>query len=146
MFVVFYKFAPDSPGSSYQIFRWPPAPPSVRRGRLIEGSRVTNHPLCISLFIVHAYSPPPYCSSCPPTPHPPVSPSLLSHKQQSCQTAGPPKRAARWSTSEHWKPATGAMKYIKSFPSKCTCTFTCSRKCSVCVCVCVCLIIWMQAT
>lgn len=81
-----------------------------------------------------AYSPPPCRSSCPP----PVSPSrsLLSHKQQSCQTAGPPKRAARLSTSEHWKPATGAMKYIKSFPFECTCTFTCSRECSVCVCVC----------
>lgn len=80
-----------------------------------------------------AYSPPPCCSSCPP--HPRLSLSLLSHKQQSCQTAGPPKRAARLSTSEHWKPATGAMKYIKSFPSECTCTFTCSRECSVCVCV-----------
>lgn len=82
-----------------------------------------------------AYPPPPCCSSCPPPS--PVSPSrsLFSHKQQSCQTAGPPKRAARLSASEHWKPATGAMKYIKSFPSEHTCTFTCSREGCVCVCV-----------
>lgn len=43
----------------------------------------------------------------------------FSHKQQNCQTAGQPERADHLSTAEHWKPATGAVKYIKSFSYEC---------------------------
>lgn len=49
-----------------------------------------------------------------------LSPSLsfslpFSHKQQSGQIAGQPKREDHLSTSEYWKPATGAVELNKSF-------------------------------
>ena len=44
-----------------------------------------------------------------------LSHSPPSHKQQSGQIAGQPKRADHLSTSEYWKPATGAVEHNKSF-------------------------------
>lgn len=102
--------------------------------RLIEGSHGTNHPQCISLFIHPSLAL--HHPAALRAPSPSLSLALLSHKQQRCQTAGSPKRAAHLSTSEHWKPATGAAKYIQSFTSECMCSFTCYP--CVCVCWCVC--------
>ncbi len=67
-----------------------------------------------------AYSSPPYLSSLSHslslTHHLSLSFSLASsHKQPSGQIAGQPKRADHLSTSEYWKPATGAVEHNKSF-------------------------------
>ncbi len=64
----------------------------------------------------------------------------FSHKQQSGQIAGQPKRTDHLSTSEYWKPATGAVERNKSFSFEYVRFHLLQRVLSlVCVCMHVCV-------